>query len=48
MRARKGTNPQPFQYLGNAWDGTAKLYDFHARAYESFVGRGMVEPSHRA
>ena len=32
--ARSGTNPQPFQYLGNAYDPTTKLHDSHARAYD--------------
>ena len=34
QRARSGTNPQPFQYLGNAYDPTTKLHDSHARAYD--------------
>jgi len=39
VRARTGTNTQPYQYLENAYDSTTKLYDFHARTYDSGVGR---------
>ena len=39
VRERTGTSPQPFQYVGNAWDAGSKLYDFHARAYDAGVGR---------
>jgi RHS repeat-associated protein len=42
-RARTGTNPQPFQYLANAYDSTTKLYDFHARTYDSGTGRFLSE-----
>ena len=39
MRSRTGTSTQPYQYLGNLYDPDSKLYDFHARAYDSNVGR---------
>jgi len=39
VRTRKGTSTQPFQYLGNSFDSTTKLYDFHARMYDPSVGR---------
>jgi RHS repeat-associated protein len=39
VRARTGTNTQPYQYLGNAYDSDSKLLDFHARAYDPSVGR---------
>lgn len=39
MRSKTGTTAQPCQYVGNAWDAEAKLYDLHARAYDQGVGR---------
>jgi RHS repeat-associated protein len=39
VRARTGTNTQPFQYLGNLYDSDSKLLDFHARSYDPAVGR---------
>lgn len=39
VRARTGTNSQPFRYVGNAFDSGSKLYDSHARAYDPAVGR---------
>ena len=39
VRARTGTNTQPYQYLGNSYDSDLKLLDFHARAYDPAVGR---------
>ena len=32
VRERTGTSTQPYQYVGNAYDSTTKLSDFHARA----------------
>jgi len=43
VRARTGTNTQPYQYLGNSYDSDSKLYDFHARAYDPSVGRFTSE-----
>lgn len=37
VRGRTGTNTQPYQYLGNAYD--SKLMDFHARTYDPGEGR---------
>jgi hypothetical protein len=31
VRDRTGTSIQPYQYLGNSYDSTTKLLDFHAR-----------------
>jgi RHS repeat-associated protein len=41
VRERTGTSTQPYQYVGNAYDSDAKLWDFHARAYDAGVGRFM-------
>jgi len=42
IRERTGTSTQPFQYLGNSYEEDAKLYDFHARAYDPSVGRFLT------
>ncbi len=39
VRARTGTDAQPYQYVRNFYDANSKLHDFHARAYDSSVGR---------
>jgi RHS repeat-associated protein len=43
LRSTTGTSTQPYRYLGNAYDSSSKLYDFHARAYDSSVGRFTSE-----
>ena len=44
VRARTGTSTQPYQYVGNAYDSTTKLYDFHARAYDQSMRRSPYSP----
>ena len=45
VRERSGTNTQPFQYVGNAYDPTTKLHDFHAKAPPP--SRGVVTADRR-